>query len=283
MAIPSETTSDFGGARPYRRMGSDQSSSSSRVRLAFLRAIVWSLIGMIYAPLFTGLLELMSGRGLGLYAYALAAALAGGAGAVLYGARELALISTGIGALAGVAVLIVLPDQSTLTNVVVIASILAATVGLTFSFPRRCSRNVPGKLLAGLVAGAFGGVILALVEPLHPAPFSSFSTLVFLVSVNGVVYVGSVRWWVSLSRKIKLESRPCYLIESATMAVLAGIAAGSVWMVAAPLLGSEPGISQLASITMHHEIKGAILGGLLGGGVAGFLLELFRFSWVHDI
>ncbi|NEX20661.1 hypothetical protein G3480_10120 [Thiorhodococcus mannitoliphagus] len=283
MATPSETTSDFANARPYERLGSRPVSSASRVRLAFMRAIVWSLIGMIYAPLFTGLLELMSGAGLGVSAYPLASGLAAGAGAVLYGARELALLSTGIGAVAGVAVLILLSEGATLTNVVVVASVLAAAVGLTVAFPRRCSRHVPGKLLAGLSSGAFGGVVLAVVEPLHPAPFSTFVILAFLVSVSGVLYVGSVRAWVRISRRLRLESRPCYLIEAAVMAILAGIAAGSVWMVAAPLLGAEGGLPQLAAVTMHHEIQTAVVGGLLGGGLAGFLLEIFRFSWVHDI
>ncbi|WP_245232321.1 hypothetical protein [Thiorhodococcus minor] len=238
---------------------------------------------MIYAPLFTGLMGLMSSAGVGVAAYPIASGLAGGAGAVLYGARELALISTGIGALAGVAVLILLPDGATLANVIVVASVLAATVGLTVSFPRRCSRHVPGKLLAGLVAGAFGGAVLAVVEPLHPVAFSTFAILVFLVSVNGVLYVGSVRWWIQVSRRLKLESRPCYLIEAGVMAILAGVAAGSVWMVVSPLLGAEGGVSQLAALTMHHEIQAAVVGGLLGGGLAGFLLELFRFSWVHEL
>ncbi|WP_242482463.1 hypothetical protein [Thiocystis violacea] len=283
MSTPSETTSDFANARPYERLGAAPIRTGSFARLAFLRAIVWSLIGLIYAPLFTGLLELMTGLGMGPYAYMLAAGLAGGAGAVLYGARELALISTGIGAAAGVAVLILLSDQAGLANVVLVASVLAAAVGLTVSFPRRCSRHVPGKLMAGLMSGIFGGAVLAIVGPLHPAPFSTFAVLAFLVSVNGILYVGSVEWWIAVSRRMKLESRPCYIIESVIMAILAGIAAGSVWMVAAPLLGTDAGVSQLASITMHYEIQNAVLGGLLGGALGGFLLEIFRFSWVHEL
>lgn len=239
---------------------------------------------MIYAPLFIGLAELMSGLGAGFYAYPLAAGLAGAAGAVLYGARELALISTGIGAGAGVAVLIVLSGDATLTSVVLVAAGLAATVGLTVSFPQRCSRHVPGKLLAGLMAGMLSGVLLAIVEPLHAAPFSAFAIVAFLVSVNGVLYVGTVSWWVTLSRRLRLESRSCYAVESLIMATLAAVAAGSVWMVVAPLLVSDASAAaQMASVSMHYELQEAVLGGLLGGGLAGFLLEIFRFSWVHDL
>ncbi|MGQ9658827.1 MAG: hypothetical protein ACUVQI_01875 [Thermochromatium sp.] len=90
------------------------------------------------------------------------------------------------------ALLILMPGQATLTNAVVIASILAATISLTLSFPRRCTRPVPGKLLAGLLTGALVGAVLAIAEPLHSAPFSTFSILVFLASVHGILYVG---WW----------------------------------------------------------------------------------------
>lgn len=278
-----EGSGEFANARPYHGLSVSARATPPRWRLAFLRAIIWSLIGMIYAPLFIGLLSIAHGAGLGSSSYVLAAGLAGGAGAVLYGAREVALIGTGIGAAVGVALLILMPGQATLTNAVVVASILAATVGLTFSFPRRCTRHVPGKLLAGLVMGALGGAVLAIAEPFHSAPFSTFSILVFLASVHGILYAGTVRAWIGFSCRLRLESRPCELIEASTMAILAAIAAGSLWMVAGPLMGFDPGLWQLASFSMHEDIAPAFLGGLFGGAMAGLLLEVFRFPWVHDV
>ncbi|EXJ16107.1 hypothetical protein [Imhoffiella purpurea] len=278
-----ESSTEFANARPYTPLDDVDLSLGSRVRLAFLRGIVWSLIGMIYAPLFTGLVLLLEGVGLGYFSYVIAASVAGGVGAVLYGARELALISTGLGAVVGVMLLILLSGQVSLADVALLAAAVAATVGLTVAFPKRCSRHVPGKALAGLATGIIGGAVVAVAEPLHPHPFPIFATLAFVVSVNGVLYVSTVRWWVGLSRRIRLESHPCYLIEAFIMAILAGVAAGSVWMVAGPLLNLGEGMSLIASETMHLEIQQAILGGLFGGGTAGVLLEIFRFRWVHDI
>ena len=282
MAIPSEASTGFSNPRSYTRLDSLDQSSASRLRLIFLRAIVWSLVGMIYAPLFTGLVFILKVLGFGHLSYVMAASVAGAVGAVLYGAREVSLISTGLGVAVGVATLISVSESVSLTQVSLIAGVLAAIVGITVPFPQRCSRNVPPKAVAGLVAGAFGGAILAMAEPLHPAPFSLFAMLAFLVSVNGVIYVATVRWWVALPRRLHLEAQPCYLIESLVMAVLAAVAAGSVWMVSAPLLNLG-GIWQIASEAMHGEIQRAILGGLFGGGTAGMLLETFRFSWVHDL
>jgi hypothetical protein len=270
-------------AQPYVGSGRPIAASGPNWRMALLRGIVWSLIGMIYAPLFTGLAELFQGLGFGHGTYIVAAALAGAVGAALYGAREVALIATGIGVLVGVFVLILFGEQLAVLHLVLIAAAVAGLVGLTVSFPARCSRHVPGKTMAGLATGAFCGGFLALVEPFHSNPFSSFAVLAFLVSVNGVLYVTTVRWWLSLSRRLHCESRPCYVIESLVMATLAGVAAGSVWMMIGPLIDIESGLWQSASAAMHDRIPMAMVGGMFGGGIAGMLLEFFRFSWVHDL
>ncbi len=278
-------------AQPYAgaRRSLDRSGSvcgsppGTSWRLALLRGIVWGLIGMIYAPLFIGLAELFQELGFGSGAYVAAAALAGAVGAALYGAREIALIATGIGVLVGVLMLMLFAEQVSVVQVAVAAASVAAAVGLTFSFPARCSRHVPGKTMAGLMTGAVCGGLLAVAEPFHPEPFSAFAVLVFLVSVNGVLYVATVRWWLNLSRRLHCESRPCYIIESVVMATLAGVAAGSAWMMIGPLLSLESGLWQSASVALHESMPLAVLGGLFGGAVAGILLEFFRFSWVHDL
>ncbi|WP_245969360.1 hypothetical protein [Thiocapsa rosea] len=278
---PSSSSSEI--AQPFGGSIRSPDTSAPSWRMAVLRGIVWGLIGMIYAPLFTGLAELFQGLGFGHGTYIAAAALAGAVGAALYGAREVALIATGIGVLVGVLVLTLFAEQIAVFHVVFVAAAVAGLVGLTVSFPARCSRHVPGKTMAGLATGAIGGGFLALVEPFHPNPFSSFAVLAFLVSVNGVLYVATVRWWLSVSHRLHCESRPCYIIESLVMATLAGVAAGSVWMMIGPLIDIESGLWESASAAMHDRIPMAILGGLFGGAIAGMLLELFRFSWVHDI
>jgi hypothetical protein len=270
-------------AQPYPGATRSLSVDGPSWRTALLRGIVWALIGMIYAPLFTGFVELFQGLGFGHGTYVAAAALAGAVGAALYGAREIALIATGIGVLIGVFLLMLFAEQVAVFHVVLAAAAVAGLVGLTFSFPARCSRHVPGKTMAGLATGAVCGTLLAIAEPFHPNPFSAFAVLAFLVSVNGVLYVATVRWWLLLSRRLHCESRPCYVIESMVMSVLAAVAAGSVWMMIGPLLSLESELWQGASAAMHESIATAVLGGMFGGFIAGTLLEFFRFSWVHDL
>lgn len=253
------------------------------LRLAMVRGVIWGLIGMIYAPLFTGLAELFAGLGFGHGTYVAAAAVAGGVGAALYGAREISLIATGVGVLVGVSLLMLLAEQVAAWHIILAAAAVAGLIGLTVSFPARCSRHVPGKTMAGLGTGALGGSILAIAEPFHADPFSSFAVLAFLVSVNGILYVSTLRWWLVWSHRLHCESRPCHVIEALVMAVLAGVAAGSVWLVIGPLLSTDGGLWQMASHGLHEALLPAVFGGLLGGVLAGVLMEFFRFSWVHDL
>ena len=255
----------------------------SRLRSILLRGIVWGVIGLIYAPLFLGLVALFERLGVGVGTYAAAAALAGAAGAALYGAREVALVGSGIGVALGVLMLVALGDTLSFEQSVLVAACVAGCIGLAVVFPGRCARRVPGKVMAGLTTGALCGAALAAAQPLHPAPFSTFALLAFLVSVNGVLYVASVRRWVALVQRLKIEARPCNAIEALVIAALAGIAAGSVWMMAAPLLGETSPLVLEVSAALYRDLPVALLGGIFGGALAGSLLEAFGFAWVHDV
>lgn len=194
-------------------------------RLIFLRALIWSLIGLIYAPLFAALQVLFEGIGFGHFAYIPAAALAGAIGAAFYGARQVALAGTTVGLVVGTALFFAMPATVPLWMLVLAAGAVGAGLGGVVRFPQRCSFNVLGKTLAGLAMGVVGGGILALAESLHPEDFNVAGAVAFLVSVNGVLYVATVRWWVGLTRM--RPGQACNVIESLVLGVLAATAAGA--------------------------------------------------------
>lgn len=253
-----------------------------RWRLALLRSVIWALIGAIYAPLFISLLILLTGFGLDSLSYPVAAALAGGASAVLYGAHELALLSTGMGVAIGLGVLVVLPKAS-LTEVLMAAAILATAVGLSFAFPHRCTCHVPAKLLAGMGWSGITGAALSYGVARGVMPESTLWLVILLVGINGPLYVLTIRGWILLSLRLGLESWPRDLIESLVMAILASIAAGSIWLLFVPILGTETEFWRSISLTIHQEIFWAILGGLISGVATGLLLEALRLPWVHEL
>ena len=81
-----------------------------RAAMIFLRGLIWSLIGLIYAPLFLGLLAIFRDLGFCHAAFVPAAALASTAGAIFYGARQVGVAGTMIGLAITSVVLVSKPD-----------------------------------------------------------------------------------------------------------------------------------------------------------------------------
>jgi hypothetical protein len=254
--------------------------SESKIRLALLRSVVWALIGLIYAPLFLGLLAVFRDLGLGHAAFVPASLLATTVGAIFYGARQVGLAGTAIGLMVASLLLLIQPGAVGLWGAVGLATLVGGVLGWWVEFPERCSLQVPAKAVAGLTSGALSGAVLALAEPLHPFDFRAASTLAFLVSVNGVLYVSTVSWW--LRRAAAGDNRHCGAVEVGVVALLSGLAAGGLWLGASPLVGlSETGLSPVLA-SLEAELPLAMVGGVFGGALVGVLLQGFGFRWVHD-
>jgi len=259
--------------------GTTHASLSARV---FIRALIWSLVGLIYAPMFTGLNVGLRSLGLGAGAYLPAAALAGAVGAAFYGARQVAVAATAIGLGSGALMLATVPGRLDVGAAAAVAALVGVLLGLLVRFPDRCSRGVPGKALAGLAAGLLCGALLAVAELTLATVLPTAAVLAFLVSVNGILYVVSVRWWVGVTMPAG-QSRYCNLIESIVIGILAACAAAALWLVAGSLMGVLAPAELELSSTLLQEIPLAIMGGLVGGAVGGALLETFRFRNVFDL
>lgn len=283
MAIdPRPLDSDRPRAHPAPRTTDPAGLHGNRRRLTFFRAIIWGLIGLIYAPLFIGLAALFEFLEAGWATYVAAAALAGGAGAVLYVGREVALLGTGVGVVVGVLSLVVAPQVLSFQHVALVAAALAALFGLHPAFPVRCDRQVPARVLVGVATGALCGSVLAVAEPLHAEPFSTFAVVAFLVSVNGVLYVASVGPTLALTRRMSPALQRYNWVEALVAGSLAALAAGGAWIMAGPLLGDGGALMQATSDALYRQLPVALLGGIFGGSVAGALLGVFRFPWVHE-
>jgi hypothetical protein len=268
-------------AASYRE--SEPVSPDSTARRVVFRATIWGVFGLIYAPLFVGLVALLKGLGAGTWSYAWAAGIVGGVTAVLYGGRQVGLVGAGVGLGVGALLLFAWSDSVPLEVGVAVAMGVALLIGLLRAFPGRCADHVPGKAVAGALAGLFGGLVVSIAEPLHPQAFDPFVVLAFLVSVNGVLYVGSLRRVVRLSDCVRWRVRRCNLAELLVIVIMAGFTAGSLWVVAGPFLGGSTDLVRLASDAIYQQAPAAIPGAVYGGALAGALLELFRFRWIYDL
>ncbi|MBK5931700.1 hypothetical protein [Halochromatium salexigens] len=249
-------------------------------RQLLIRALLWALIGAIYAPLFV-ILEALFAPMLGVFALAAAAACAGAIGAAYYSARQAALAASLIGVLATLFVLIVFSDHAAFWHAALLCGVLGLSTGLLIDFPSRCTANVPAKALVGAVTGAASGAALSALASFGLG-LSSVVAVAFLVSVNGVIYVASVRWVVSATGG--LPRRWCPFAEGAIIGLVAVIVGGSIWAFASALSGYDrPGLFLQVVESTSSGLPFAVAAGLAAGSVTGILLELFDFAWVDDL
>lgn len=249
-------------------------------RQVVIRALLWALIGAIYAPLFT-VLAVLFAPALGSFAMAGAAAVSGAVGAAYYSARQAALAASLVGVISALFVLLAFHEEAAFWHAALLAAGLGLVTGLLVDFPSRCTSNVLAKALAGGAVGALSGALLSLVA-LVGGQVSPVVAVAFLVSVNGVVYVASLRRIAAVTAVI--PCRWCPLTEGLLIALVAVIVAGSLWAFATALGGY-----------VHHELFPAVIeatsgslplviaGGFAAGGITGALLQLFGFEWIDDL
>jgi hypothetical protein len=249
-------------------------------RQLLVRSVLWALIGAIYAPLFVVLHALLQ-PSLGAFAFAAAAAGAGAVGAAYYSARQAALVASLVGVVASLFVLMAFYHQAAFWHVALVCGVLGMVAGLAIEFPSRCTANVPGKSLLGAVSGAVSGGVLSAIALLG-AGLSPIVAVAFLVSVNGVIYVASVRRVVGATGM--LPRRWCPIAEGLVIGVVAIIVGGSVWAFANSLTGFDRAGLFLEVIDRNSSILPLAVGaGLVAGAVTGTLLELFDFDWIDDL
>jgi len=249
----------------------------SRSSLVMFRGLVWAIIGLIYAPLFTALLILFEAMGFGHWSYGPAGAIAGAVGAAFYSAWELALVGTLIGLVAASLLFMILPGTVAFWQVALVAALAATLMDRLTRFPDRCVLQAPRKALTGLLSGLSCGGLLGAVESLHPFTFTVIAVVAFMVSVNGIIYSAALSWW--LRQPLAKGSWRCQVIESLVIGMVATVAAGSLWVFGGPLIGAIDGSHYAFLNTLQALMPGAMFGGAAAGAVTGALLEAFDFDW----
>ncbi len=249
--------------------------------LVLMRAVIWAVVGMIYAPLFVALHLLFVEFGLAAWAYIPAAALAGAAGAALYGARQVAIAAGLVGIVVALGSILVFGHAIALLPLVLLAFGLGLVVGLTVRFPRLCTQHVAGKTATGLLTGALCAALLAVLEWLGQITILSSIATAFLVSANGVLYVATVRQgvrWFGCH-----DQQSCALKQGLVIGLVAALTAASLWVVAGAISGDADSALTHTLLQVPEAIPPALMAGAMAGAITGSLLELFGFRWVHDV
>jgi hypothetical protein len=259
--------------------------AAARARGVLLRASIWAIIGLIYTPFYLGLEAIFRSLGSASLAPIPAAAVAGGVGAAFYGARQMALVATLVGVASAAFLSQAFGIQATLWHlmVLVVATglLVGFAVGSSMDAGGRCATHLWGKTLTGVVTGGCCAGVLVAVEPLHGRAFSTLGQLAFLVSVNGVLYVSTVRALAdSLCGAPPVGRR---LRRGLAVALIAAPVALGLWVSEAAFSGRPADLVTVAILSIADQVPSALLVGLSAGALTGALLELFRFDWVNEL
>jgi hypothetical protein len=186
-----------------------------------------------------------------------------------------------VGVLTTLFVLIAFYEQAAFWHAALLCGALGLATGLLIEFPSRCTANVPAKALVGALSGTASGAILSLAALLGVG-LSPVVAVAFLVSVNGVIYVASVRSVATTAGG--LPRRWCPVAEGFVIGTVAIIVGGSFWAFASTLSGYDrPGYFLQVVETTSPALPLAVAAGMAAGSITGALLELFDFAWIDDL
>ncbi|WP_428604842.1 hypothetical protein [Sedimenticola sp.] len=263
------------------REGMQPSATSASLRIGYhsrksdllIRAIIWGFVGSIFGGLYIGFIGMLIPSIAGNWVIIPAAAFAGAVGAAFYGSFQVAIIGTLAGAASGIGYLIV-AENGQLSEMSAVSLVAGVVAGFIYGNTHREVSGALMKALTGLVAGALAGSLLWLSLWVGAVLNSFFSALI-LVPITGAFYVsGTYRLTDRLACRLPLP-----MVGSLVAALLSVVIAGSIWSVHEAMLASY----QLAASTTEPaaliRTLGSILGGAIGGMVAGGLFARVGLKW----
>ncbi|TVO70443.1 hypothetical protein [Sedimenticola selenatireducens] len=239
-----------------------------------VRAIIWGFVGSIFGGLYIGFTSMLEPLALGHLVMIPAAAFAGAVGAAFYGSFQVAIIGTLAGAASGIGYMVAVENLH--MNELAMLSLFAGIVaGFLYGNTHDAVSGALMKALTGLIAGTIAGCILWVVTSAG-ITFNSFLAGALLVPITGTFYIYGIFQIIS-----KLECKlPLPLVGSVVAGALSLVIASSIWTVHEAVLTSyqviEPSIGQVG----FKQIMGAILGGAMGGLIAGGLYAWVGLKWL---
>ncbi|MES9972448.1 MAG: hypothetical protein ABW092_20635 [Candidatus Thiodiazotropha sp.] len=255
-----------------------QPSSLSRQRLieALIRGAIWAFIGLLYAMLFVFLAAFAEHWQLPVDPNLFAAVLAGTLGALIYSSMRLAVLMTTIISPLSLFYFILSEHPVDLRFLVILVSGVGAVVGAlygSFSMGSRVNR-ADAKTLAGFSAGWLASLIYLLLVNLTP-PVSISMIVALLCPLTGIIYVALVPGFIKLYDNLLPPIGDGLMVGAG----VSGFIALCFFVMISSIDDRVAGPLYPALEVMHANLPGALLGGIIGAGLAGIASGLLLTDW----
>ena len=248
-----------------------------RTREAFVRGVIWAFIGTFYGVLFTIFSVLAEEWQLPLiHPFLFAGVLAATIGALIYSSMRLAVLIAII--ISPVCAILMLFSDQTISpfNLLLIISLVGAIAGGVYGRFNSNSRvyRADAKTLTGFTAGLMVSVVGLFIDRLFPAmPIGV--VIGIMCPLTGLVYVYLVPSFIR---------RFDNLLSSAGDGALVGIGVAVFLTLCNFVMVHSVDIDSTGAFhsLVHHVqylLPQAILGGMLGGSLAGVFSSLLFDNW----
>lgn len=255
----------------------DSQHITQRTKESLIRALIWSFIGVLYGMLFVLAYSLAIHFAKDFYPIFIAGTLSGCIAALIYSSMRLAAIVAPLASVASIATIISQGQVVEISYLLIVTGIVGVITGAIYGVMVKSSRvyRADAKTIAGILSGATVSLVFALFYEVYP-DFPLFFSIALMCLLTGSLYVVFAPFCVE-----HLDN----LLPPVGDGAIAG--GGTSMFVGLVLFIMVTGVTpesagELAEVTnqVRDFMPAAITGGLLGGGISGFMSGLLQREWL---
>jgi len=234
------------------------------------KGLTWAFAGALCGAIFMALTSFCRIVGMSeWFCLVLACTVAGMVTAAFFGSMLVALGGTLAGILVAITYEIVAPNQDSPLLLLLVAFVAALISGTIFTRQEIVQAKPLGQAGSGLAAGLLAGLILALLMSLLKLPQDHWSLAALAVALVGLLYV-----LASMHMPAMINRGPMLTIGGPLVSGIIGVAvAASFWIIGESMV-TLPQLTPGRYQAVLDYVPTGLLGGLIGGGLGGVMLEL---------
>jgi dolichol kinase len=250
--------------------------SQQRLKEALIRGAIWAFIGLLYAMLFVFLAAFADHWQLPIDPNLFAGVLAGTLGALIYSSMRLSVLMTTIISPISIFYFILSDHPVDLLLLVILVSIVGAVVGAlygSFSMGSRVNR-ADAKTLAGFCAGWLASLLYLLLVNLTE-PVSISTVVALLCPLTGILYVTLVPGFIKLYDNLLPPVGDGLMVGVG----VSGFIALCFFVMIGSIDDTVAGPLSAALEVIQGNLPDAMVGGIIGAGLAGIVSGLLLTNW----
>lgn len=247
-----------------------------RSKEAFIRGTVWAFIGALYGMIFIFFYNLSEHYSLPVSPLVVAGTLAGTIAALIYSSMSLAVIIASVSSVTSLIFAVTNNGNINLPNLILTTAIVGALVGAWYGLFAKHSRvfRADAKTLTGICSGGLVALFILIVNFILPAT-PLMLTIGISCLLTGSLYVILVPVFIQRFDEILPAVGDGAMVGAGTSIFIALL----FFVMISGVTPEAAGDLQLLTDHIRDTFLQASVGGMLGGGIAGFVSGLMLKEW----